>query len=277
MSTTQCKQCGKEFSVVPARLKTAKFCSLKCRGDYRKLHFTGANNPNWRGGSIVKNCHQCGVRFEAVHAQSNRKFCSKSCADKGGFRYSGEDHPNYREDARHRNRCGGHHKWVNAVISRDKATCQECGAAGKELHAHHIRPYKDHPDLRFDVSNGVTLCYSCHWAVHTALNAKAVNSGNILPGKAEDNPEPSLKGNLLEGVTTRGRAYRRWVGPCSWCGSIISKRFSDTKGKSALFCNKHCMGKYAAANRTYRRWANPDKPMAVTSSTSAARESDDIV
>lgn len=277
MATIQCKQCGKDVNVVPARLETAKFCSYKCRGDYRKEHFTGANNPNWRGGNTVKDCPECGVKFEAVHAQSNRKFCSKACADKGGFRYSGENHPNYREDARRRNRGGGHKKWVNAVISRDQTKCQHCGAMETELHAHHINSYQDHPELRVDVDNGITLCCSCHWKVHTALNANGVNSGNIRPGNAEDNPEPSLNGNILEGVTTRGRAYRRWVGPCSWCRNTISKPLSDTKGKSALFCNKHCMGKYAAANRTYRRWANPDQPTAVISSTSAPRESDDIV
>jgi hypothetical protein len=127
------------------------------------------------------------------------------------------------------------------------------------------------------VSNGKTLCFKCHWAVHTASNANAVNSGNIPPGNAEDNPEPSLHGNVLEGVTTRGRAYRRWVGPCSWCGNIISKRLSDRATRQNSFCDKHCAGKYMAANRTYRQWANPIQPMAVISSMSAARESDDIV
>ena len=205
----------------------------------------------------------------------HQQFCSKPCADVGGFRYTGKDHPNYREDARRKNRGGSHHKWVNAVIGRDKAICQHCGAIEIELHAHHIRSYKDHPELRFDVNNGITLCFKCHWIAHTASNANAVNSGNIQTDNAEDNPEPSFQGNLIEGVTTRGRAYRRVIGKCQWCNEVVSRRKSDVVKSGRMFCNKSCAGKYLAANREYRRWVNPT--MAVISSTSAARESDDIV
>lgn len=248
-----------------------------------RVYANGSDAPQWIGGDRgPRKCQFCGGEFTKRKTQSIRtfwkqKFCSKDCADRGGFRYSGKDHPNFREEARRKNRGGSHHKWVNAVMSRDKATCQHCGATEVELHAHHIKSFKDYPELRFDVDNGITLCYRCHWNLHTAINAKAVNSGNTLPANAEGNPEPSLQRKLLEGVTTRGRAYRRWVGPCDWCGNTISKAFSDAKGKRALFCNKHCMGKWNAANRTYRRWRNPTKPTAVISSTNAAPERDEIV
>lgn len=276
MPEVQCKICGGEFHVVPARVKTAKFCSYKCAGEWRKRNFAREANPNFRGGT-AKLCKHCGKDFWVRPALEHQQFCSKPCADKGGLRYFGKDHPNYREDARRKNRGGSHHKWVNAVIGRDKATCQHCGATDIELHAHHIKSYKDFPEYRYDVNNGITLCFKCHWAEHTASIANAVNSGNLPLGNAKDNPEPSLQGNLLEGVTTRGRAYRRWVGPCSWCGNIISKRLSDIAGRKNSFCDKHCAGKFIAANRTYRKWVNPEKPMAVISSTSAALERDDIV
>jgi 5-methylcytosine-specific restriction endonuclease McrA len=35
------------------------------------------------------------------------------------------------------------------------------------LHPHHIQPFADHPELRWDVNNGMTLCTNCH-ALHTA-------------------------------------------------------------------------------------------------------------
>lgn len=275
MVSVKCHVCGNEFQVLPYRANTAKFCSGKCAGVWRKENYAGEKGPNYSGGKFNK-CEHCQKEFWVIPVHKDRKFCSKPCADKGGFRHTGESHPNYRADARRKNRGGHHHKWVNAVLSRDKATCQHCGATGVELHAHHIKSYKDHPDLRFDLDNGITLCYKCHWAVHAALTAKAVNSGKLPPGNAEDNPEPSLRGNLLEGVTTRGRASRRVVGPCSWCGNILSKRLSDVANRKHMFCNKHCAGKYVAANRTYRTWKNPEV-YGSNASTSAAPERDDIV
>lgn len=269
MAEVKCVVCGNCFNVVPARLKTAKFCSYKCAGEWRKTAYLGR-----KSGDMGK-CGYCGKEYYRQPSHATKKFCCKACADKGGFRYFGKDHPNYREDARRKNRGGSHHKWVNAVLSRDKATCTQCGATNIELHAHHIKSYKDFPELRFDIDNGITLCHKCHWSLHTALNAKAVNSGNIPPGNAEDNPEPSIQGNLIEGVTTRGQAYRRVIGNCAWCGTVVCRRLSDVKPSGKMFCNKVCAGKYMAANRTYRRWANP--VMAVISSTSAAPERDDIV
>jgi hypothetical protein len=104
-----------------------------------------------------------------------------------------------------------------------------------------------------------------------------VNSGNILPGQAGDNPEPSFGRKPVEGVTTRGRAYRRWDGKCDWCGTFISKPWSDTVGKAHLFCSKVCSGKHNAANRTYRVWKDAPKSHGSNASTSALPERDDIV
>lgn len=200
-----------------------------------------------------------------------------------------------------RNRGTLHYKWVDAVISRDKAVCQHCGENSIELHAHHIKPYKQFPELRYAVDNGITLCCICHWNVHSAKPANPVNSVKALPGGAEGNTEPSLVRNYEEGVTDRGRAYRRWTGHCELCDKFISKRLSDTTGRKHLFCSRECATRYLAANRTlqhrlniskansgkrpsaetrqkmsaaqYRRQANV---RAVISSKSAGRESDEL-
>lgn len=55
-----------------------------------------------------------------------------------------------------------------AVRLRDKDTCQSCGlssAAG--LCVHHIKSWSKHPELRYEVSNGLTLCRNCHIKIHS--------------------------------------------------------------------------------------------------------------
>ncbi len=60
-------------------------------------------------------------------------------------------------------------RWRFDVYQRDRYTCQDCGdARGGNLHAHHVKPFATHPELRLDVSNGVTLCEGCHKARHAA-------------------------------------------------------------------------------------------------------------
>ena len=56
--------------------------------------------------------------------------------------------------------------WRLSVYERDDFTCQECGQRGGKLNAHHIKPWATTPDLRFDTSNGVTLCEDCHKKKH---------------------------------------------------------------------------------------------------------------
>lgn len=52
--------------------------------------------------------------------------------------------------------------WRIAVFERDDYTCQVCGDRGGNKHADHIKPFALFPELRFDVSNGRTLCIPCH-------------------------------------------------------------------------------------------------------------------
>ena len=59
-------------------------------------------------------------------------------------------------------RTARYQKWRKAVFERDDYTCQKCHARGVELHPHHIKSWEKYPELRFEISNGKTLCIPCH-------------------------------------------------------------------------------------------------------------------
>jgi 5-methylcytosine-specific restriction endonuclease McrA len=53
-------------------------------------------------------------------------------------------------------------RFAKAVLARDHHRCTACGST-EQLEAHHVIPLHHGGDNR--VSNGVTLCKSCHKAV----------------------------------------------------------------------------------------------------------------
>lgn len=66
--------------------------------------------------------------------------------------------------------------WRKQVKERDGHKCVFCGST-KNLHADHIKPYATHEDLRYDLSNGRTLCFDCHKETPTyALNWRKIAS-----------------------------------------------------------------------------------------------------
>lgn len=248
-----CIICHKDFDVVPARQHKAKFCSVACKSEYQHRYIKGDNHPRWTDAERVKKCEYCGKEFaqgptEAISTFSARKFCSHKCGWLGQEYKSGEKHPNWTGSPRQRD--FQHTKWREAVIKRDKAVCQKCGATGIELHAHHIKAYMDHEELRYDINNGITLCCVCHWDEHSALIENGENCWDTLPDSAGGNQQPSLSRKALEGSTTNGRAYRRVETTCAYCGAFISRQLSQAKGKVNLFCNKKCMGASYSEHRT---------------------------
>ncbi|MBT3354841.1 MAG: HNH endonuclease [Candidatus Scalindua sp.] len=46
-------------------------------------------------------------------------------------------------------------------------TCQGCGKRGGDLQADHIKPFAYFKDLRFEISNGQTMCKPCHYETPT--------------------------------------------------------------------------------------------------------------
>lgn len=63
-------------------------------------------------------------------------------------------------------------KWKKDVLSRDSYMCQWCHNK-EDLVAHHIVSWKENIELRFNLSNGLTLCRSCHMSHHKNKKGKS--------------------------------------------------------------------------------------------------------
>lgn len=56
-------------------------------------------------------------------------------------------------------------QWRVVVIEKANGVCARCSSTNG-LHAHHIKPWEDAVELRYDVSNGEALCGACHLREH---------------------------------------------------------------------------------------------------------------
>jgi rubrerythrin len=85
----------------------------------------------------------------------------------------------YKTDESHRARKTNEYKaWRDAVFSRDNWTCQKCGCGGN-LHPHHIRNCAEDLGLRYDPSNGVTLCVPHHKEFHRTFGVRSNTADQI--------------------------------------------------------------------------------------------------
>lgn len=96
---------------------------------------------------------------------------SKRCIPCRGISIRGDNHPRWQGGkstiAQRIRQSKPYKAWRTAVFKRDNFTCticfKRCGN-GKNvtLNADHIKPFSLYPELRLEVSNGRTLCETCH-------------------------------------------------------------------------------------------------------------------
>lgn len=133
-------------------------------------------------------CQKCAGEFLVPPSveRRGRKYCSWGCrrtamrgakgANSGGGRWMhGSANPNWKDgsgyERRQRHKEAEISQWRRRVFARDGYQCQSCGHKPnrpRQLNAHHIRSWAGYPADRFDIGNGITLCVTCHKAVHGA-------------------------------------------------------------------------------------------------------------
>lgn len=143
-------------------------------------------SPFWKaeihtGEKIRCNCG-CGQLIDKYDKRGRRRYYAPSHCPSGHFK---------SEDVRGENACnwkGGttpamdalrktpeYTQWRLLVYERDHYTCQMCGHKHTDIVAHHIKSFAENEELRFELSNGVVLCRSCHLKLHRQL-ATGINN-----------------------------------------------------------------------------------------------------
>lgn len=195
-----CMVCGKEFSMT--NYFKQETCSSSCASKLASQRHRPRTSLN---------CQWCGKFFYPPSGKLKTKFCSLKC------RYDSKKKP----DPEIKRAGWKYRAWRKTVLERDHRTCQECGST-KKVGAHHVKAWKDYPDLRYDISNGVSLCEFCHANAH----------GASVP-RVQKKFDPIC---TLCGKATKGRA--RLCKSCSMKTSPKSqawrnRRARDNKGKFA--------------------------------------------
>lgn len=199
--------CGKEASITtPSLLKKSALCYQCSHAGNRVTQETIQALLDTESATLVRQylgedqrtkvvfkC-KCGTEVDFSwnwinSAASKRKGIKPKCKvcsrREKNLRY-GPDHPNWNpslsEEERairvNRYRDADFRMWAEAIKARDNYTCAISGIRGVELAAHHIHPWGTHKELRYSVSNGISLDRDIHREFHwDFMGGTAVPSG----------------------------------------------------------------------------------------------------
>ena len=174
-----CPICEEEFSikddVKPYRFMKQDCCSRQCNAIRSSRFCIGKKAHNNK--RIKVKCRWCHKKRKVSLSLSKRPYCSRQCMREhcnSGIR-KGENHWNWQggitEQAARDVLYEGYKFWRISVFKRDNYKCTECDCnESGELQAHHIKPVKTHKELVVVVSNGVTVCKTCHKGIHYGNN-----------------------------------------------------------------------------------------------------------
>jgi len=106
---------------------------------------------------------------EYIH-NDNKYYCN-SCGKKilnsGESNYKWNSSLTNEDRERDRSKNPRYTEWVKKVLKRDNYICQCCEKEHKILNAHHLNSWDKYKEQRYDETNGITLCDTCHKNFHS--------------------------------------------------------------------------------------------------------------
>lgn len=141
----KCSFCRKHIHRL--RSRSQKYCSKECLNQIQKITFLGHGNPFY-GKKHTKELK------EKLSLRNRMRIGDR------GFRWIKDRNkiigPQNRNNPLYK-------QWRYEIWLRDNFKCKIgnpdcCG----RIEAHHILPWKDFPELRYEINNGITLCHFHH-------------------------------------------------------------------------------------------------------------------
>ena len=165
----------------------------------------------------------------------------------------GKDSPYWKGDSVNENRRARdsylYDEWRKKVFEKDDYTCQCCGQRGGKLNVHHIKDFAQHVDLRYEVSNGMVLCASCHdsnipgsfhntYGTHQKtpqeleeyINTKRRELGINIPFSIES----YLSGNILTHANVENSKLGTWIFDKYKPSELRKSRFTQIRAKAYI-------------------------------------------
>ncbi len=188
MITKKCRFCQRNFSVFPYRKTSALYCSRSCQAKYRHSHgFSRKGSRQTLESRLKMSKAKKGLMlgntngFKKGHTPWNKGLNWEGI--------SGENHWNWKGGVpqRYEGKSTKVREWAKSIYKRDFFTCQFCGKhCATDIQAHHIDAWAENKGKRFDVNNGLTLCFKCHLKTRGKEKFYAPLCFNLL--KLKDNP-----------------------------------------------------------------------------------------
>lgn len=146
METKPCLFCKSFFTV--AIWRKAKVCSVKCSNNLPKSRMKGKK---------VSEVHK--KRISEAHKGLRKPWA----ALKGNLNHNWiKDRTKLvKNEKKHLD--GRYREWMKSVKNRDNWKCKIANINCKgRMEAHHILDWKNFPELRYEINNGITLCHAHH-------------------------------------------------------------------------------------------------------------------
>jgi len=234
-----CVICDAEFTVVSSRAKSAKTCSLECRG---KLLAQGYEEKR-----VKLNCKACGSLFSVPKCHEVRRvYCSMKCADahRNDKMPAGEESWNwqggrtmhsggyvYLTKPNHPYRSSNNYVFEHRLVMENELRSKSPGHPflvmhdgveylNPEIHVHHLDEDKTHNEA----SNLLACTASAHRVIH---NGDAPMFGHVWPE--------------IEGLVS-GMPYKLSVN-CLTCDSEFEAKRSDVERGNGKYCSRSCYDK----------------------------------